>query len=585
MGSETNFVFGDIPAADPESMNVRFVKEGGDPDRYSGNVPFLSGDDDTGGTPGVVRAPNPGDVSAGKMLHASGIFQVPRMARDDRHDTTETITDQDPTSADDTSRNSRGMLVTFDNAAAIAVTLDSDVPAGFMCAVLALDGAGVVTLTPSSGTINGGASLAVTEGFLLWNGADWRFIALSGGGGTWGSIGGTLSAQTDLQGALDAKLDDSQLDTDGTLAANSDSKIASQKATKTYSDTKIASSFLDTDGTLAANSDSKVATQKATKTYADTKATKAAVQQESYNYAADSGSANTYAVTLSPAPTVVAGSRVIFKAANANSGASTLNVNSGGAVAIKKNGSSALASGDIVSNQIVSLIYDGTNWQMVAGAVGPAGVSGITPPTPPNESLFSWVNQGVATINGGTTVPSIFQQSTGLGGVNIRARVKTAPSTPYTVYMRATAMRDSNSGIWRFGFLLRNSSSGKMISFDWNVTNNGVANAALTFACNKWDGVNTFNSSQALSSTIPAPFATNLQSANALLFKMVNDGVNRTFYIDPVTNPSGTDQRTWYQVLQIGSTSFITENQIGYFSDSESASGSLYVAIFDWVES
>jgi hypothetical protein len=56
------------------------------------------------------------------------------------------------------------------------------------------------------------------------------------GASAWGSITGTLSAQTDLQTALDAKLDDSQLDVDGTLAANSDAKIASQKATKTYVD-------------------------------------------------------------------------------------------------------------------------------------------------------------------------------------------------------------------------------------------------------------------------------------------------------------------------------------------------------------
>lgn len=34
------------------------------------------------------------------------------------------------------------------------------------------------------------------------------------------------------------KLDDSQLDTDATLAANSDTRIASQKAVKTYADTK-----------------------------------------------------------------------------------------------------------------------------------------------------------------------------------------------------------------------------------------------------------------------------------------------------------------------------------------------------------
>ena len=47
----------------------------------------------------------------------------------------------------------------------------------------------------------------------------------------------SLPVSTATQTALDAKLDDSQLDTDGTLAANSDTKIASQKATKTYADT------------------------------------------------------------------------------------------------------------------------------------------------------------------------------------------------------------------------------------------------------------------------------------------------------------------------------------------------------------
>lgn len=61
------------------------------------------------------------------------------------------------------------------------------------------------------------------------------------------------------------------LDTDTALAANSDSKLATQKATKTYADTKVPATYLDADGTLTANSDVKLATQKATKTYADTK--------------------------------------------------------------------------------------------------------------------------------------------------------------------------------------------------------------------------------------------------------------------------------------------------------------------------
>jgi hypothetical protein len=62
--------------------------------------------------------------------------------------------------------------------------------------------------------------------------------------------------------------------TDGTMAANSDSLVPTQKAAKTYADTKIAATVLDTDGTLAANSDAKIATQKASKTYADGKLSK-----------------------------------------------------------------------------------------------------------------------------------------------------------------------------------------------------------------------------------------------------------------------------------------------------------------------
>jgi hypothetical protein len=96
-------------------------------------------------------------------------------------------------------------------------------------------------------------------------------------------------------------------------------------------------------------------------------ATKSAIQQQSYTYAAESGSANAYSVTLSPAPSIVAGSKVVFKATNANTGASTLAVNGGSATAIKKNGSTALASGDIAAGQVVEVVYDGTNFQIVGG--------------------------------------------------------------------------------------------------------------------------------------------------------------------------------------------------------------------------
>ncbi len=84
------------------------------------------------------------------------------------------------------------------------------------------------------------------------------------------------------QAALDAKVDDNQLDPDNTLAADSDMLVATQKATKAYVDTGLAGvqpslgftpeniANKDTDATLAANSDMRYASQKATKTYVDT---------------------------------------------------------------------------------------------------------------------------------------------------------------------------------------------------------------------------------------------------------------------------------------------------------------------------
>lgn len=104
---------------------------------------------------------------------------------------------------------------------------------------------------------------------------------------------GTLAANSDTKVASqkaaktysDTKIASSYLDTDGTLAANLDTKIATQKATKTYSDTKMPSSYLDTDGALAANSDVKVASQKATKTYADTKVAKSTYDAHTILYA------------------------------------------------------------------------------------------------------------------------------------------------------------------------------------------------------------------------------------------------------------------------------------------------------------
>jgi hypothetical protein len=185
---------------------------------------------------------------------------------------------------------SSGMLVTLSNSGAIAVSLDSTVPADFLC-WFDVTGAGGATLTPTAGaTINGAANLplaAGANGILFWTGSTW-----------WALLGPSVSGL----------------------------------------------------------------------------ATQAGVQAESYTYAVDTGAANAYAVSLSPAPaSYAAGLEVVFNAAHANTGASTLNVNALGAKTIKKWSGGSLAdltSGDISAGQIMSVKYDGTYFQVVSGGGG-----------------------------------------------------------------------------------------------------------------------------------------------------------------------------------------------------------------------
>ena len=94
-------------------------------------------------------------------------------------------------------------------------------------------------------------------------------------------------------------------------------------------------------------------------------------QNGSAVYAADSGAANAYVVTLSPVPAAYATGMIVrFKATNANTGTSTINVNALGLKTIKKDSGVDLLRGDILASQIVEIIYDGTNFQLVSPPSG-----------------------------------------------------------------------------------------------------------------------------------------------------------------------------------------------------------------------
>lgn len=90
-------------------------------------------------------------------------------------------------------------------------------------------------------------------------------------------------------------------------------------------------------------------------------------------YGADGGTTDDYAISLTPTPvslTAIIGVPITFKANTANTGACTLNINTLGAIAIKKNFNVDLATGDILAGQLITVAYDGTSFQRIGGGGG-----------------------------------------------------------------------------------------------------------------------------------------------------------------------------------------------------------------------
>src|SRR3990167_6642466 len=83
-------------------------------------------------------------------------------------------------------------------------------------------------------------------------------------------------------------------------------------------------------------------------------------------YAVDTGAADAYLIAPSPPITAYTTGQIFYmKATNANTGASTVNVNSLGIKSIVKNQNTALQANNILANQIVILQYDGTNFELL----------------------------------------------------------------------------------------------------------------------------------------------------------------------------------------------------------------------------
>lgn len=157
------------------------------------------------------------------------------------------------------------------------------------------------------------------------------------------------------------------------------------------------------------------------------------------DYAAATGSANAYAITLSPPlPALIPGLPITFLANHTNTGPSTLNVDGLGAVAIR-NVNQNLVAGQIQGGQIVTVMYDGAHFQMVSamrvqdgllsvlssvGSIPVRGSSGI-------EALAAAV--GILKCAGPGEIPTWGKLSLGDTGIHVHCVESLSSSSSVTV--------------------------------------------------------------------------------------------------------------------------------------------------------
>lgn len=240
----------------------------------------------------------------------------------------------------------------------------------------------------------------------------------------------------------------------------------------------------------------------------------------------NSSSVNTYAITLTPAPSAyTAGMIVMFKvpSATTNTGASTLNVNALGAKSIITTSGETLANkaGALSAGYYAWLQYDGTNFQLITPSYADLASASVTVPALDTTKGYSLIRQnsgGTAYESGAPSVvpPSGVSVTGGIVGLvlsndtdtdhDIQVSAGACVDSTGTVHMQlATAMTKQIDAAWAVGddagglfsgsvanstlynvFLIRKDSDGSIdVGFDTSAT---AANIPSGYTYYRWIG-------------------------------------------------------------------------------------------------
>jgi hypothetical protein len=213
---------------------------------------------------------------------------------------------------------------------------------------------------------------------------------------------------------------------------------------------------------------------------------------------------DTYTTTISGFPAAYATGMVIkIKFANANTGSSTLNINSLGAKTLKKSGATNLASGDISAGQEFEVSYDGTNFQVFG--IGGSGGGGTTETA--SNGLTKVVND--IQLGGAFTAPIVLTGS--------------STNTLTGVFNSLGTTQTNGAGLW-----FQNSTAATL--------GNQQISPAITLEGQGWaTGVNNSQSVKFIQDVLPIQAATNPSATWRL-----SSSINGAAYSNGVSYNSST---------------------------------------------
>lgn len=215
------------------------------------------------------------------------------------------------------------------------------------------------------------------------------------------------------------------------------------------------------------------------------------------------------------------------------------------------------AAGDLwlPSDSFYAYRYSGSAW-VPWGPIFPMA-------TPPLVSALTWVNQGGATAS--ETNGGIHLSAPASASHSVRALVKTAPATPYTI---TAAFLTSNVAVnyLACGLLFRQSSDGKLVTLQ-RETNSGFTSG--------W-GVNslTFDSPTAVVSEVAVIGALGF---GVQWLRIADNGTNRICSFS-------ADGQNWQVLHTVSRTSHLTADQVGIFCDSLNGSWPSNMTLLSWKE-